>query len=133
METPAAAPSTPVSTSKSRTRCNWSAEERAEWIGLFEESGQTATEFCRQNDLPVATLSWWRSQLRGDPSGASDGGELIELPQSSISEAAARVDSKVPARDSNAITLRIDGVELTVPAGTDIAWLTDLIRALHTA
>lgn len=42
---------------KPRTRISWSAEEKREWSSLFDRSGKSVAEFCRDNDLPPATLS----------------------------------------------------------------------------
>jgi transposase-like protein len=47
---------------KPRTRVIWTPAERAEWLALFEKSGQSVSELCRANDLVPATLSLWRQQ-----------------------------------------------------------------------
>jgi len=55
MSTPAPAPIAPPISTKVRTRVNWTPAERAQWLSLFEKSGQSVSEFCRANDLPPAT------------------------------------------------------------------------------
>jgi len=44
-----------------RARVNWTPAELAKWLALFEKCGQSVSELCRENDLPPATLSLWRS------------------------------------------------------------------------
>jgi hypothetical protein len=110
-----AASSTP---SHPRQRVNWSAAEKAEWLALFEASGQSAAEFCRDNDLSPATLSLWRQQ--GFPE--TEGG-FVEV--------------SLPAAwggSTSAVTLHLPGgARLEVRAGTDPVWLTPLLRALMPA
>jgi transposase-like protein len=105
-----------------RTRCQWAPQERAEWVALFEKSGQTALEFCRDNDLAPATLSLWRAQLQGAAGDAEGAGELVEIPLATLS---------APSAVSAAVTMRLPGgVQLQIVAGTDPAWLSALLRAL---
>lgn len=114
---------------KPQTRCRWTPEERAEWVALFEASGQTVSQFCRENDLPVPTLSAWRTQQRTPAEDDQDGG-FIEVPAETIEAAAS---STPPSQSVLAATLqlRVGNVELSVAAGTDPTWLADLIRALQ--
>lgn len=114
-----------TATVKPRTRCSWSPEERAEWVALFEHSGQSLSQFCRDNDLPVPTLSAWRAQLR-EPATEEDTG-FIEVPLTQV----AAVATAPAQRVSPSIQLRIGAVELSVAAGTDPAWLATLIRSLQ--
>jgi transposase-like protein len=103
---------------KARTRVNWTAAERTEWLALFEKSGQTAAEFCRDNDLSPATLSFWRQQV-GSESNAESG--LVEVPMPSLNLSGSRA----------AVTLHLSGgARLEIVAGTDPAWLSQLVRAL---
>ncbi|SRR6266478_9410340 len=48
--------------SAKRQRVTWSAEKRVDWVRMFEKSGKGVSEFCRENDLPEATLALWRKQ-----------------------------------------------------------------------
>ena len=112
---------------KPRSRCTWTAAERAEWLALFQRSGQTAAEFCRDNDLSPATLSIWRQQTQTLPS--SDEG-LVEVPMPTFSEPAA----KTPVPTVPAVTVRLpDGMQIQIVAGTDPTWLSQLLRALSPA
>jgi transposase-like protein len=91
-------------------------------VALFEKSGQTALEFCRDNDLAPATLSLWRAQLQGAAGDAEGAGELVEIPLATLS---------APSAVSAAVTMRLPGgVQLQIVAGTDPAWLSALLRAL---
>lgn len=114
---------------KPRTRCTWSAEERAEWVELFEKSGQTAVEFCRDNDLTPTTLAFWRAQLK-DSVGRENLTEeleeaaLVEVPLGAFNAGSA-------PSSAAAVTIRLNsGTQLEVLAGTDPAWLSQLLAAL---
>lgn len=117
---PPIAPATLIST-KPRTRVNWTPAERAEWLALFEKSGQSVTEFCRSNGLPSATLSLWRQQQAAAGTTA-DGGELVEI-ESSTLLAATGVKYLV--------TIRVPGgIAIDVSAGADPKWLGTLLKQL---
>jgi transposase-like protein len=112
-----------------RQRVTWSAEERVDWVRMFEESGKPMSEFCRVNDLPEATLSLWRCQLRG-PEKVAEESPFVEVPPAKLT-AAVRAEK---AGRSVAITVRLAGaLTLEIAAGTDAAWLADVLRALQTS
>src|SRR5262245_46927164 len=120
---------TQILSSNPRTRRTWSAEERAEWVELFEKSGQTAVEFCRDNDLTPTTLAFWPAQLK-DSAGLENLAEdleeaaLVEVPLSALNAGSARSSTA-------AVTIRLNsGTQLEVLAGTDPAWLSQLLAAL---
>ena len=73
------------SSAKPRARVNWTAAERAEWLTLFAKSGCTAAEFCRDNDLSRATLSFWLRQQQGRGSCEESALVKVPLPAPSIS------------------------------------------------
>ena len=100
----------------------WSAAERAEWLRLFHESGQTAADFCRENGLSPATLSIWRQQL---PEGGTIGESLVELPRPAES-ANAPADRSTPACS---VTLP-SGLRFDVSEGIDMSWFGRLLQAL---
>ena len=108
---------------KPRTRVTWSVEDRAAWLELFTKSGQTAAEFCRDNDLPQATLSFWLRQSQEVP---VEPGELVEValpvPVTAADRAAGTVTVQLPS-----------GARLEVPVGTDTAWFTGLLQSLVSA
>ncbi len=109
---------TETTNSKPRTRVMWSAAERAEWRSLFEQSGQTAAEFCRHNDLSPATLSFWLRQQQ-EPA-VSEESALVEIPQQILASVGG-----------TAVTAHLPGgVRLQIAAGTDPAWLAQLVQAL---
>jgi hypothetical protein len=37
-------------TATKRLRVNWTAEERIDWVRMFENSGKPVSAFCREND-----------------------------------------------------------------------------------
>jgi len=106
---------------KSRTRVNWTPAERAEWLAMYEKSGQSVSEFCRANDLPPATLSLWRSQQQSGGGGAEDGA-LVEIPVTSFEDRTPGAKVHLP-----------NGVRLDLVVGTDPAWLGALLKVLMSA
>jgi transposase-like protein len=109
---------------KSRTRVSWTAAERAEWLRLFEQSGQSAAEFCRNNDLSPATLSFWVRQQQG--TRTTEGAEAPALVEVSMPAETA------PSGSVAAVTVQLPGgVRLEIVAGTDPAWFAQLLRALQ--
>lgn len=100
-----------------RSRVNWTAAERAEWLALFEKGGQTAAEFCRDNDLSPATLSFWLRQQAAPES--HDEPALVEVPMPALSTAPAAVTIQLPS-----------GLRMEITAGTDPKWLAQLLRVL---
>ena len=59
---------------KARTRCSGSAEEKAEWLRLLEESGKPLSEFCRANGLPGSSASLYAgsdASRQWDPTNGS--------------------------------------------------------------
>jgi len=112
-------------TMKPRTRVIWTAAERAEWLALFECSGQTAAEFCRRNDLSLATLYFWLRQQRG--TAVAEDGALVEVPLAV---------TPVPDRTAAAHVVGLQlpsGLRLQVPVGVDTAWLGALLQSLAVA
>lgn len=101
------------------TRVTWSTQERAEWLRLFQQSGQTAAEFCRDNGLSPATLSVWRQQLP-DVSETS----LVELPREAL-----ELSEPSPSTAVVSVTLP-SGLRFDVPSGIDMTWFGQLLQAL---
>jgi len=106
---------------KPRTRMMWSVAERAEWLALYERSGQSVAEFCRHNDLSPATLYFWLRQQQG--AASDENGALVEVPlaMAAVLErgTAAFIGAELP-----------NGLRLQVPVGTDITWLSALLQSV---
>lgn len=113
-----------------RSRITWSPEERAEWLWLFEQSGKSSAEFCRDNDLSPATLSLWRSQMPeviDEPSGS-----LVEITSALTSAPAATSASVAPPAPAaeRAVVQLPSGWRIEVPVGADARWLNELLQAM---
>ena len=109
---------------KPRTRVNWTPAERAEWLAMYEKSGQSVSEFCRANDLPPATLSLWRQSQAGTSAG-TEGGELVEISPAALASAVGRRVT---------VTIRLPGgIVLETGADADPAWLGALVKNLSSA
>jgi transposase-like protein len=103
-----------------------SAEERARLLGLFERSGQTHKQFCREHDVALSTMTFWLRQRRQSRSA----GVLVEVPGSVMSPASSRGAALLPP---GSVGIRLPNrVELSVLAGTDSAWVGQLLRELLT-
>lgn len=112
-------------TEKTRVRISTTPEERAEWVRLFEESGKTAAEFCKELGLAETTFAVWRKQGRGP--AAAETLTFTEVPQPMVEAALA---ANAPA--ASAVTIHLaNGTRLDVTAGTDATWLAQLATALR--
>jgi transposase-like protein len=105
---------------KPRTRMMWTAAERAEWLALFERSGQSVAEFCRHNDLSPATLYFW---LRQQGATSEENGALVEVPLAMAAALDRGTVAFVAAELPN-------GLRLQVPVGADITWLSALLQSV---
>ena len=111
------------STTKPRTRVNWTAAERAQWLRMFKESGQTVAEFCRTNDLRPVTLSAWRRKQAD--TDVKDVG-LVEIAMSALPVAAPSLSTELRMQLPNSAKLQIE-------PGTDPTWLSALVIMLMNA
>jgi hypothetical protein len=106
-----------------RRRVTWTPEERAEWVELFKRSGQSAAEFCRDNGLSPATLSFWlRQQQSPEDFSAEPIGGLVEIPLPRF---------PVPPSGPAVVVQLPSGARLEVSAGADVTWVGQLFRALQ--
>src|SRR5258708_22095166 len=106
-------PAASSAVTKPRTRVIWTPAERAEWLALFEKSGQSVSEFCRANDLAPATLPLWRQSQAGT-SARAGGGEFVEISPAALVKAAG---AKAPG------TIRLPGIVLDLAVDTDPVWI----------
>jgi transposase-like protein len=110
-------------TSARRSRRNWSAEQRTQWLEQFERSGRSVREFCEENGLSKTTLSHWRRRAKKDAREVGrKGSPLVEVSRAQLS---AVVVPGAAVRVSLAI-----GLEMHVSEGTDATWLGAVVRAL---
>jgi transposase-like protein len=101
-----------------------SAEERQRLLALFERSGQTLKRFCREHDVALSSLTYWRSQARRRVPGRREGA-LVEVP--------ATVVARPIPFSPGAVEIRLPNrVELSVSVGTDSGWVGELLRELLT-
>ena len=106
-----------------------SAEERERLVALFERSGQSPKQFCRDNAVALSTLSFWRRQGR-QSAQVRPAGVLVEVSTSATSVESLR---RAATLSSGSVDIRLPNrVELSVPAGIDSAWLSELLRELLT-
>ena len=112
---------------KTRVRISTTPEERAEWVRLFEESGKSAAEFCAGLGLAETTFAVWRKHVRGPAPASVENLTFTEVPQPLVEAALA-----ANATAASAVTVQLtNGTRLEVAAGTDTAWLVQLVTALR--
>lgn len=106
-----------------------SAEQRARLLALFERSGQTHKQFCREHEVALSTMTFWLRQARqGARSGSA--GALVEVPGS---VATLNLPRGAALLSPGSVDIRLPNrVELSVSAGTDSAWVGQLLRELLT-
>lgn len=104
-----------------------STEERVQLLALFERSGQTHKQFCREHEVALSTMTFWlrqgRQSARSRPAGVP-----VEVPGS-----VATLDSLRGAAllSAGSVDIRLPNrVELSVSAGTDSAWVSQLLPEL---
>jgi transposase-like protein len=106
-----------------------SAEERARLLALFERSGQTHRLFCREHEVALSTMTFWLRQARLSARRRS-AGVLVEVPASAAVLDSPRGAARLPL---GSVDIRLPNrVELSVAAGTDSAWVSQLLRELLT-
>jgi transposase-like protein len=106
-----------------------SAEERERLLALFERSGQSPKRFCREHEVALSTMTFWRRQAR-QSARSPLAGVLVEVPASMASADSPR---RVAPRSPGSVDIRLPNrVELSVSAGTDSAWVSRLLRELLT-
>ena len=110
---------------KTRTRRRrFSAEERAQWVELYERSGQSLREFSGEHDLIQSNLSRWRRQRRAAANGKRGSGSFVEV----------NVTASPPPAVAAAVRVCLSGgMTMEVTGGTDALWLAQVLRALSLA
>jgi transposase-like protein len=105
------------------------AEERARLLALFERSGQTHRQFCREHEVALSTMTFWLRQARRS-ARSRPAGVLVEVPASVATLGSPR---DVTLLSTGSVDIRLPNrVELSVSAGTDTAWVSQLLRELLT-
>jgi transposase-like protein len=122
-------PSIPSSPPRRRMLRKRSAEERQRLLALFERSGQSLKRFCREHDVALSSLTFWRSQARRSVAGKRTGA-LVEVPATVVTSTAL---GRPEAFLRGSVEIRLPNrVELSVSVGTDCAWVGELLRGLLT-
>jgi transposase-like protein len=95
--------------------------EKSEWVELFRRSGRSVGQFCRENQLPPATLALWLRQPTTVEAGEE--ADLVEVARQVVAELVSAPASMVSVQLSG-------GARLEIAPGTDRAWVAQLMRAL---
>ena len=103
-----------------------SAAEWAKLLALFERSDLSQKRFCRENDVALSTLQYWRRESgRGRREGA-----LVEVPADVADTESA--EHAAPSSPGSVHVRLPNRLELDVLAGTDSEWVGQLLRELLT-
>lgn len=106
-------------------RRRFSAEERAQWVEMYERSGQSLREFSSEHGLIQSNLSRWQRQLRAAANGKRGSGSFVEV---NVTASAPQSASSAPVR-----VCLSGGMTMEVASGTDALWLAQVLRALSPA
>lgn len=107
-----------------RQRRQFSAEDRRRWVKLYERSGQSVREFCRDNAVCQSSLSRWLRQRRAGSDERGQEGSLVEVRVTPALSTAAAASVRVCLPG---------GVTMEVAGGTDARWLARVLSALQPA
>jgi transposase-like protein len=114
---------------KPRALCKRGAEERERLLALFERGGQTQRQFCLEHKVALSTMTFWLRQARRNARGRS-AGVLVEVPTIAVALDSPRGEARLSV---GSVDIRLPNrVELRVSAGTDSAWVGQLLRELLT-
>jgi transposase-like protein len=92
------------------------AKRREHLLALFEQSGQPAVAFCREQGISKQTFYNWRHQARMRPAPA--------FAQVTVASS--------PALRSEEIRIELSsGVTIGAVSGIDSGWLAQVVRALN--
>jgi hypothetical protein len=84
-----------------------------------ERDGLSLRELSEETGIPFGTLSWWSWRLRHGPDDRMSKGGFVEM-----------VATGGSVRE--AVVVRVGNeVEIEVPPGTDVTWLSNLAAALR--
>lgn len=117
-----------------------SAEQWAQRVERWKDSGLTAKEFAAETGLKASTLSYWRWKLGASSKGAGESSGPRERRRNAISKAPVFGESEqfvelpaavLTASSEPTLELVLGGeVRVRVPIGFDEATLTRVVRAV---
>ena len=103
-------------------------ERSAHWARLVSEqgaSGLSMTSWCRNQNVAVSTLDYWKRRLRSSPSTA-----LAPVSTEWLSVSVAEPVS-VSQRTPDHLSVRVGKVSVEVPCGFNPALLGDILTVLE--
>jgi hypothetical protein len=106
---------------KRRTREDWRAI-----VKEYKESGQSHKEFCVRRKLVVGTFQQWLYRLRREEGRPQDV-RLLPVDVASVEMARGEVNPSAPT----VVLIAVCGVELRVGTGTDVGYVTSLVKELR--
>jgi|ERR1019366_1630967 hypothetical protein len=113
----------PAIISKRKIGLRWTIAQKAECVAQFRSSGLNQRDFERERNMPPGNLSrWLRRHGAGNAATNREDGPLVEIPLAALGEATL---GNCPVR-----LYLPSGVKLEIAAGTNTAWLGQLLNTL---
>ncbi len=122
--------STPADRTVGRRQRRYSVKDRRRLLKLYENSGLSQKRFCRDQDIPISTLSYWARRSRAESVGAAQA-RMVEIPVGAVGAVSAQRLPEEPSTEGVEIRLP-NQLRLKVPTGADAAWVVELLRGLLT-
>jgi hypothetical protein len=107
-------------------------DKRRHWstlVARFEESGQSQAEFTREAGVGVAAFRYWLYRLRRERTASAPPHRSRETGDVRLVPVEVRQRPSEPAR----LDLRVAGIRVLVPVGTDARYLAQVAVALRDA
>lgn len=112
--TRAIACATPSADPAPRIRRVYTSQEKAEHLALFEQSGMTQGDFCREMGISGSTFSLWRRRPREEAGSAESTPQFAEVQLSAPTTGATTAAT---------VTVHLPGgAKIEVNAATDVVW-----------
>lgn len=104
-------------------------EEWAEMLAALEQSGESTERFCAKRRIPVATLKWWRWNLR-ETRALSRRAKREDVRLVPVDVVGLSVASSAASRPS-ALVITVSHVEVRLEVGTDVGYVGALVAELR--
>lgn len=110
-------------------------EQRQLWILRirdFEDSGLCLSEWCREKNIPISTMGYWKRKLKKEESAADAPCWLkIDTPQSSSPVSRLHIPVET-ATGTGVIALKYAGFAIELPACCSSQQVFEMLQVLKT-
>lgn len=102
---------------------NKSTDKQVFWSSIladFSESGQTATAYCKERSINIATFSYWKKKLMHEEPSMP---EFVQIPTDK--------EYLLPFRGSSPVTIHMGSIEICISDNCHPDLLENLLGALY--